>query len=221
MGLLARRKEELEAVAREILDGGGRVAVLPVDVARREAVHDAVAEAEDLLGPVDLLVANAGKKLPTSPGHVSADDVEAVLKVNFMGAVHAVEAVLPGMRARGDGQLSCVSSIAAFGGLPGAAAYGASKAALTNYFEALRIELRGSGVDVTVLSPGFVRTPMTGDKANRRPFLMERDDAVEKMLRAILARRRAHTFPWPLAALARAGRLLPRSMYDAILGSRR
>ena len=185
------------------------------------SVHRAVREAEALLGPVDLLVANAGVKLETRAGYVDAPEVESVIGVNFLGAVYAVEAVLPGMRERRDGQLACVSSIAAFGGLPGAAAYSASKAALTSYFEALRIELTGTGVDVTVLSPGFVRTPMTAARADERPFLLEADDAVDRMLGAILAGKKAYAFPWPMATLARAGRLLPRSVYDAILRSRR
>ena len=223
VGLVAPSAVEpdLRAVAGRILDAGGRVAVAPADVSDRAMMRRAVDEVTRQLGPVDLLVANAGVKPPTEPGHVDASEVETVLSVNFLGAAYAVEAVLPGMKERGDGHLVCTSSIAAYGGLPGGASYCASKAALTSFFEALRIELRGSGVDVTILSPGFVRTGMTGPQADRRPFLLEADDAVERMLRAILGRKRAYSFPWPTAFLARAGRLLPRSIYDAILQGKR
>ncbi len=221
VALVARRRALLERVAADILDAGGRVDVFPADVSDRAAIRRATEAATARLGPIDLLIANAGIHVRSGAGQVVASDVETTFAVNFLGAVYAVEAVLPGMMERRYGQLVCVSSLAAYGGLPGSAAYSASKAALTSYFEALRIELRGTGVDVTVLSPGFVRTPMTAQSAASRPFLLECDDAVERMLRAIGARKRAHGFPWPLAALVRAGRLFPRSLYDAVLSSRR
>ncbi len=221
VALVARRESLLDHLAAEILDGGGRVGVFPADVSERRQVRRAAQDAEAQLGPIDLLIANAGIHVRSPDLRVMADDVEATFAVNVLGAVYAVEAVLPGMLERGRGHLVCVSSLAAYGGLPGSAAYSASKAALTSYFEALRIELRTSGIDVTVLSPGFVRTPLTAQNAARRPFILECDDAVDRMVRAILDRRRAHSFPWPLATLVRVGRLLPRFLYDAVLSARR
>ena len=206
VALVARRLELLDQVATEILDGGGRVGVFAADVSDRDALSRACRTAASHLGPIDLLVANAGIHLRSAPGEVDGGAVESVLRVNFLGAVYAVEVVLPDMLARRRGHLVCVSSLAAYGGLPGSASYSASKAALSSYFEALRIELRGSGVDVTVLSPGFVRTPLTARNAQQRPFLMECDEAVERMLDAILDRRRAYSFPWPLATLVRMER---------------
>jgi len=223
LGILARNERALQELADQILDAGARVQVLKADVTDRAAVHGAVRELERALGPVRLLVANAGVKedADRSMGGVDAEVLEWTLRVNLMGAVHCAEAVLPAMRTRRQGQLVVISSLAAYGGLPHSASYSASKAALSSYFEAKRIELRGSGVDVTVISPGYIRTPMLGGAEVTRPFLMEVDDAVERTYRAIRRRRRAHAFPLPLAWAVRVGRLLPRALYDLLLGDRR
>lgn len=218
VGLLARRAGLLDEVAAEAAAGGGRGLAVPVDVTDREGVRSAVARVEGELGPVGLLVANAG--IPENGGARGLDGerVRRVFEVNLLGTVHAVEAVLPGMLERGDGQIAGVSSIAGFRGLPNAPAYSASKAAMTAFLEALRADLAGSGVAVTVLQPGYVRTAMTDRHRRPPPFLMELDDAVEVMMRAIRRRRRAVAFPRRLALLARLGRILPAGLYDALAG---
>lgn len=218
LGLAARRRERLEEVAAEIRAAGGEAEALPCDVSEREDVLAAVARCGERLGPPALLVANAGVSENTDVRQLDGREVERVMRVNFLGAVWAVEAVLPGMLERGRGHLVGVSSLAGFGGLPLTSAYSASKAALSNFFEGLRIDLRDSGVDVTVIHPGYVRTPMTERNRFPMPFLMELDDAVDRMERAIVERRRSVAFPWPLAALARVGRLFPRGLYDRVAG---
>lgn len=214
VGLAARRKERLRETARRIRVRGGRAAVLPCDVGVRDEVRRAVARCEGDLGAVELLVANAGVAGVTRPETLDAAEVERVLRINFLGAVHAAESVLPGMRARGSGHLVAVSSLAGYGGLPRTAAYSASKAALTTFFESLRIDLRSEGVDVTVVAPGYVRTPMTDGRGHAMPFLVDLDDAAERIQRAIRRRRRVAAFPWPLAAAVRCARFLPRGVYD-------
>ena len=218
VGLAARRLTELEAVAAEIEEGGGRAGVYPCDVSNRDQVLAAVGKCQEELGPVDLLVANAGISINTLVEAFDSRDVEKVLGVNLMGAVYATEAVLQGMLQRGRGQIVAVSSIAGFGGLPLSAAYSASKGGMTNFFESLRLDLKGSGVYVTVITPGFVKTPMTGHNRHAMPFLMELDPAVELMVRAIKRRRRSLAFPWPLAAIAWTTRFLPRRAYDWLVG---
>jgi len=216
VGLAARRAEALTALAGEIRAAGGRALPVPTDVAEREAVHDAVRAVEEALGPVDLLVANAGVSEMTVPDELDAERVEFLCRVNYLGAVYAVEAVLPGMLERRRGHLVAVSSLVAFGGLPLTAAYSASKAALTNFFESLRIDLRPRGVDVTVISPGYVRTPMTEANRHRMPFLVEADDAVERMMRSIRRRRPAFAFPRPLSTFVWLAQVFPRGLYDRI-----
>jgi len=219
VGLLARREELLEELAREAEDLGGTALPLPVDVAIRGGVRDAIRRAEASLGPVDLMVANAGiSEGKRAPGGVDGERGKRIFDVNVLGTVYAVEAVLPGMLARGRGHLVGVSSLAGFRGLPTAPLYSASKAAMTAFLEGTRADLRGSGVDVTVLHPGYVRTPMTESNRHRMPFLMEEDDAVEVMMRAIRGRRRSVAFPRVAACVMRAVSLLPPFAYDALVG---
>ena len=118
------------------------------------------------------------------------------------------------MIKRGQGQLVAISSIAAYRGLPKSAAYCSSKAAVSAFFESLRLDLHGSGVDVTIIHPGFIRTPLTAGRKARLPWLMEVEEAVDKILRATEARKKSYAFPWQLATLVRAGMIMPNFMYD-------
>jgi short-subunit dehydrogenase len=188
--------------------------VLPCDGSDRLEGKQAVARCQETLGPVDLLVANAGLSVNTRVDAFDVLGVERVIQVNLMGAVYAAESVLPGMLDRGRGHIVAVSSIAGFGGLPMSAAYSASKAGMTNFFESLRIDLRGSGVAVTVIHPGFVRTPMTDHNRHAMPFLMELDPALDLMMDAIRKRKKSVAFPWQLATVAWSARILPRAAYD-------
>lgn len=216
VALLARRRELMEEAAAKAVAQGGVAAVFPCDVTVREEVQKAVEGARQELGPVDLLVVNAGISVNTRVDSFDVAAVERVIRTNFLGGVYAVEAVLPEMLARRNGHLVAVSSLAGFGGLPLSAAYSASKAALINFFESLRLDLRGRGVWVTVICPGFVRTPMTAHNRHPMPFLLDLDDAVERMVRGIRARKKSLLFPRRLAAVVWTARLLPRSWYDAL-----
>jgi short-subunit dehydrogenase len=216
VGLLARRRELLDRLAREIEGLGGQAASLPVDVTHREALHAALAAGEEALGPTGLLVANAGISGTLGPRVVDGERMDRVLDVNVRGMIYAIEAVLPGMLERGEGQLVGVSSLAGVRGLPVASVYSASKAAMDTFLEGLRVDLRGSGVTVTVIRPGFVKTPMTESASHATPFLMELDDAVAAMMKAIRKRRRSAAFPLPLALIVKTGALLPSAWYEFI-----
>ncbi len=226
LALVARRAELLDSLADEIRGGGGHETLtLACDVTDRAAVHDAVVTAEGKLGPVTRLVANAGGGDPTFIEDFSSDHVRAALELNVMGVVHCIEAVLPGMLERRAGHIVVVSSIAAYRGLPNAAAYSASKGAVTNLAESLRMDLRPHGIDVTVLAPGFVNTKLAkkeggGARKKSKPFRMELEPATERMARAIRARKPVDAFPLPLVALATWGRLMPAGVYDRIMAGR-
>jgi len=222
VALLARRKPLLESLVQEIEALGGRALAIPCDVTERARVHEAVRAAEAELGAIECLVANAGGGGPTSAEALEAGHVDGIFRLNVLGVVHCIEAVLPAMLARGSGHLVAVSSLAAWRGLPGAGAYCAAKAALGALMESLRLDLAPRGVRVTLLSPGFVRT-RTGPRAQarrRRPLEMELEDATRRMHRAIRARRRAYAFPLPLALAVAVGRLLPAALYDSLLAGR-
>jgi short-subunit dehydrogenase len=209
VGLVARRREALEELAAEIGRAGGTAAVAAADVGDRPAVVAAIHELAARLGPVDLLVANAGVGAPTRLEPFSVAEVEKMFRVNTLGVVYAIEAVLPEMLRRGRGHLAAVSSLGAYKGLPGESGYCASKAAVNTFLEGLRIQLRGRGVAVTTVCPGFVRTPMTSVNEFHMPFLLEADEAARRIVRALRRRRKVFDFPWPTALLMRLTRWLP------------
>ncbi len=133
-----------------------------------------------------------------------------------MGVVNSVTAVIPQMTERGCGQLAVISSLAAYRGLPKSAAYCASKAAVSSLFESLRLDLQPQGIDVTIIHPGFIETPLTAGRQAKLPFLLEVDDAARKMIGAIEKRKKSFAFPWQLATIVRAGMLMPNFLYDWI-----
>ncbi len=219
VALLARRKELLDSLAEEIRAAGGTALSLPCDVRERMAVHAAVAQTARELGPIDLLIANAGV------GHIIPADAfdaalfEDTIRTNLLGAVYAVEAALPSMLSRHCGHLVGVSSLAAYRGFPMTHAYCASKSGLNAFLEGLRAEISDRGIRVTTVCPGFVRTPMTAKNTGAMPFLLEADDAARRILRAVRAGRRVYNFPRPMAALMVLVRLLPSGVLDGAVRS--
>jgi short-subunit dehydrogenase len=213
VGLLARRQEILNQIVDEITSAGGRALALRADVTQADLVRGAVDELRREFGAIDLLIANAGISINTFVPDLCEKKIAELINVNVIGVVNSVAAVLPNMVRQGSGHLAVNSSLAAYRGLPKSAAYCASKAAISSFFEALRIDLKGSGVDVTIIHPGFVKTPLI-QHIRRTPYLMEVDYAVQKIIRAIEKRKKGYAFPWQLATLARACKLLPIPMYD-------
>ncbi len=215
VGLLARRRELLHAIVGEIEGFGGRALALPADVTDSQAVRGAVSEMRRTFGPIDMLVANAGINVDTFVPDLCAKKIAEVMNVNVLGVVNSVSVVLPEMVSRASGHLVVNSSLAAYRGLPKSAAYCASKAAISSFFEAIRIDLRGSGVNVTTIHPGFIKTPLISN-IKRTPYVMELDYAIEKIIRAIEKRKKRYSFPWQMATMARACNVLPIPMYDWI-----
>jgi short-subunit dehydrogenase len=217
VGLIARRGDLLEAAAAEIEAGGGTAVAAVADVGDRAALRAAVAEIELRLGPTEVMVANAGFGAPTRLDPLNTAEVEETFRVNLMGVIYSVEAVLPGMLARGRGQLLAISSLAAYKGLPGESAYCASKAAVNVYMEGLRIRLRSRGVVVTTICPGFVRTPMTAMNS-AMPFIMTADEAARRIARTI-ARRKGGVvrFPWRMAMLIALVARLPDAVVARLI----
>jgi short-subunit dehydrogenase len=209
VGLVARRQEQLAALAAEIGQTGGTAAAAAADVSDRARTIAAIQELADKLGPVDLLIANAGVGVPTLLEPLNVDEVERMFSVNVLGMVYAIEAVLPEMLRRGRGHLAAVSSIAAYKGLPGESGYCASKAAVNTYLEGLRIHLRGRGIHVTTICPGFVKTPMTDVNQFHMPWLLEADEAARRIVRALARRRKVYNFPWQMALVMKLVPWLP------------
>jgi len=194
----------------------GRLRPFPLDVTDAAAVEAGVAAIEAALGPLDLVVLNAGTHQPMGAADFDAATARRLMEVNYMGVVHGLAAVLPRLRARGAGQVAVVASLAGYRGLPSAAAYGPTKAALINLCEALRPELERDGVRLQLVNPGFVKTPLTDRNAFPMPFLMPLEKAVEAFRRGLAGRRFEIVFPRRFAALLRLGRCLPYALYFAL-----
>ena len=216
LGLVARRAEALTEVAHSIEASGGRALVLPADVRDAASLRQAAERLQSSLGPVDVLIANAGIGPTRDAAEIDADEVSSVININVVGASNSVAAVMPQMIARGKGRLVVISSLAAYRGLPKSAAYCASKAAVSAFFESLRLDLEPKGIAVTIIHPGFIKTPLTSGRDAQMPFLMELDYAVHKIVRAIEKRKKSYAFPWQLATIVRAGMFMPIWMYDRI-----
>jgi short-subunit dehydrogenase len=209
VGLIARRRAQLDAVAAEITASGGLAAAAVADVSNRDETLAAIAKVAAALGPVDLLIANAGVGAPTRLNPSNVKDVEKMYRVNVFGVLYALEAVLPDMLRRGRGHIAAVSSLAAYKGLPGESGYSSSKAAVNNYLEGLRIQLRGKGIAVTTICPGFVRTPMTEVNKFKMPWLLEADDAARRIVRALERKKKVFNFPWQLTLVMKATTWMP------------
>jgi short-subunit dehydrogenase len=216
IGLLARRKDLLDEIVSELEAQGSKALALPVNVQDAAAVQAAADRLSAEFGPIDVLVANAGVGATCDAASLNASEVANVMGVNVIGVANCVAAVAPQMAARGRGQLVAISSLAAYRGLPKSAAYCASKAAVSSLFESFRLDLKPRGIDVTIIHPGFIKTPLTAGRQAQMPFLMELDDAVRKIVSAIEKRRQSYAFPWQLATIVRLGLIMPNFLYDQI-----
>lgn len=202
IGLMARSKDDLEALA-EALPGSGHRALV-ADVGERSDVESAV----ESFGAADLLVVNAGVANYGPYSSLSTEDEERMTRINWMGTLHTVRAALPGMVERRRGHIVIVSSGAALRTFPEAAVYGATKAAQRGFSEGLRHELRGTGVSLTTVYPGEIRSHLHDHDKDRMPAWYRSDDAADpdelaaKVVEGIEADKRGVYFP-PIVRLLR------------------
>jgi short-subunit dehydrogenase len=215
LGILDRSAEGLASLQEELRKQGASCCLAVADVSERQAVRSAICAFVTELGPVDLLVACAGITGATFVNDLAVEQMETILRVNLLGVVYSLEAVLPDMLARQSGHIVALSSLAGCRGMPFAAAYSASKAALMTYLESLRPALRQRGIAVTTVLPGFVRTPLMMNAPAQPPMaMMEPETAARHILRAIRRRSRVYAFPWSTSLLLRVLRWLPPWLYD-------
>lgn len=214
VALLARREELLQEIVSEARARNVKGVSAAADVRDVKAVREAADRFRKELGPIDMLIANAGIGTADHATRLTPEHAANVIGINVLGAVNSVTAVLPGMVERGQGRLVAISSLAAYRGLAKSGAYCASKAALTSYFESLRIDLRHTGVGVSVIHPGFIKTDLTAGRHSKMPYLMELDYGVKKIVWAIEREKKTYAFPWQLATIVRACMLMPATMYD-------
>jgi short-subunit dehydrogenase len=218
LGLVARRGEALERLRGAL---NSPVEPYASDVRDARAMRAAAEHFMGRHGVPDIVIGNAG----VSHGTLTevADDLAVfreTLDINVLGLVHTFHPFVAPMRAERRGALVGIASVAGYRGIPGASAYSASKAAAIRYLEALRVELRGSGVRVLTICPGFIDTPMTKRNPYPMPFLLDAGEAARRFARVIDSSATFALVPWQMAIVARLLSLLPNALYDRLLEGR-
>ena len=209
----ARSEAKLAALCAEARDLPGAIHSYPLDVTDAAAGEDLLQRLSAERGLPDLVILNAGTHQPTPAQSFRSEDLRRILELNVIGVANGLQSVLPPMLARGGGQVAVVASLAGYRGLPTAAAYGASKAALINLCEALRLDLHGSGVKLQLINPGFVRTPLTDRNPFPMPFLVDAEVAAARIIRGLRGSGFEIRFPTPFALIMGLLRHLPYSLY--------
>jgi NADP-dependent 3-hydroxy acid dehydrogenase YdfG len=205
----ARRAETLAETAA----GQPLITPLALDVTDRAAVAAAVTQIEQEVGPIALAVLNAGTYWPTPAQHFDAAKVDALFAVNVGGTVNCLAALLPLLLARGSGHLAVVASVAGYRGLPAAAAYSGSKAAMIAITESLRLDLPAPAFKIQVINPGFVETPLTAKNDFPMPDIITAGQAAELIVAGLASDRFTISFPRRFALVMRLLRILPDSWY--------
>ena len=211
LGLIARR-----AIATAVLPG--TAVAYRADVADGPAMKRVAGDFLGRFGTPDLVIANAGIGYGTLTHDIDdLDRLRRILDVNVCGLVATLAAFAPAMREAGKGTLAGIASVAGFRGLPGNGAYCASKSAAISMLESMRVELRGTGVSVVCVCPGYIDTPLTRVNKFPMPFLLSADEAAAKIANVIAARRRLVVIPWQMAAVSVLLRLMPGFVFDRVL----
>jgi NAD(P)-dependent dehydrogenase (short-subunit alcohol dehydrogenase family) len=215
LGLLGRRGDALQAL-RASLPNADRHRCYAVDVTDHAALRSAAEAFLAHAGGCDIVIASAG----ISHGTITelADDLpvfEAIVSTNVTATVATFAPFIAAMRAQGTpARLVGIGSVAGVRGLPGGGAYSASKAAVRVYCESLRVELRGSGIEVVTIAPGYIDTPMTQKNRYAMPFLMPPGDFAAAAARSIARGDSYRVIPWQMGVVARLLRMLPNWLYD-------
>ncbi len=212
--LSARNPDRL---AEAVASLPGKARSLPLDVADAVAVRAAAAH----LGELDGVVYLAGVYWPTAAQAWNPDQVEAMCDINFTGCARVLGAVVPGMVARGRGHVVITGSLSGFRGLPGAIGYAASKAGVMALAESMYADLRGSGVEVQVANPGFIRTRLTSKNDFSMPFLMEPEEAAREMFEHMNSDAFKRSFPMVFSWLFRLSQFMPDWAYYRMFAPRK
>ena len=217
VGLTARSEESLNGLQEEIESAGGTALVLAGDVTDHQAMLAIAREMRSRVGGIDILVANAGTHLFTKVEEFDVEEYMHLMNLNYGGVLNCISAVIPGMLAEKRGHIVGVASLAGYRAVPRAAAYGASKSAVIHFLEGIRFHLADHGIPVTVVNPGFVRTPLTDKNDFHMPFLMEADHSARVICDGIEKQRKEITFPRPFNWGIKLMRILPMPIYATIM----
>jgi short-subunit dehydrogenase len=214
----ARGEDDLRSLAHEANKVDGSIHPYPLDVTDAGQCVETFERMTADLGPITLAILNAGTHHPVEVEDFSAKDLAKLVNVNLLGTGNCLDPVLKAMIPAGSGHVAIVASVAGYRGLPTSAYYGASKAAQINLAEALKFDLDRHGIKLQLINPGFVRTPLTDKNDFPMPFLMEVDDAAERIVSGLASNAFEITFPRRFAYLLKSLRCLPYGLYFPIVG---
>jgi len=206
LALSARREYMLIALNKEL---GGKHTVLPLDVADPKAL----AEATNTLPQIDSVIFMPAIYAPHSSKLKDIHLVHKMINVNLGGAFNTVYAVIPYFKKQGYGQIALCGSVAGYRGLPFGQPYCATKSAIANYAESLKIELEQQHIDIKLISPGFVRTPLTDKNQFPMPMMIEANDAAKSIAKGLRSKYFEIHFPKRFTYIMKVLKLLPNSLY--------
>jgi short-subunit dehydrogenase len=213
----ARDQHNLESLVGEAERAGGRITAFLCDVTDEKQMERTVDRIEKELGPIALAILNAGAYSPTYGGRLETDNFVNMFRLNVFGAVFGLVPLVDRMRHRGFGQVVLMGSVTAYCGLPSAAAYGASKAALNNLAQSLKYDFDKLNIRIQIANPGFVDTPLTAKARFNMPALMPVEKASERLVHGIENGGFEIVFPRRLAWLLKAGTFLPQALFHRII----
>jgi len=212
----ARNQQRLDELAAAP-ESAGALVPMAADVTDAEAMKAVAGRIESTLGPLRLAVFNAGDYEPMAVAEMDVALIRRLMDVNYLGVVHGVAAVLPAMQKHGLGEILINASVAGYRGLPFAAPYGASKAALIAFAESLRTELQGGDVALRVINPGFVKTSLTAKNRFTMPMLITPHQAAAAIAGAVGGSSFEITFPRRFTYMLKLLRVLPYALYFPLI----
>ena len=213
----ARGEEALLSLVDETADAPGSVHPYPLNITDAAACAVTVNKITGDLGTIQLAVLNAGTHHPVEADAFAAGDLAELIGINLLGTGNCLAPILENMIPAGSGHIAIVASVAGYRGLPTSAYYGASKAAQINLAEALKFDLDRLGIKLQLVNPGFVKTPLTDKNDFSMPFLLEVDDAAERITIGLESSAFEITFPRRFAYLLKCLRILPYRLYFPIV----
>lgn len=205
----ARRKEILDNMAQE-----PNIKSFPLDVTKRDQIENVFKNILNDFGELDLCLFSSGTYEPKDEQSIDPDKIKNVININFLGVIDCVKTVEGYFKNKKSGHISIVSSIAGYRGLPNSSGYGPSKAALTNFSESIYFDFKKFGVRVSIVSPGFIKTPLTDKNEFPMPFLKTPQYAAEKIFNGLIKSNAFEIhFPKGLTLILKLLRILPYKLY--------
>ncbi len=214
IAISGRREDKLAAVA----GGNPKIRPYPLDVTDKDAVEAMVTKIASELGRIDLFLFGAAAWQPMDVGNYGFDDFVKTVDTNYLGVLRVAQPMIEQMRKQGGGHFAVIASVAGYFGLPRSAAYSSTKAGLINLLETMRTELAADNIKVRMIAPGFVKSELTDKNDFPMPFLMETDDAANRIVEGLTKSDRFEiAFPKRMVWLMKTIRFLPYPIFFALM----